>query len=37
MDMIFNLCALSAKISHTAAVIAISLIAIYGVWRLLSG
>ena len=37
MDMIFNLCALSAMISLTAAVVAISLIAIYGVWRLLSG
>ena len=37
MDLIFNLCALSAMISLTAAVIAISLIAIYGVWRLLSG
>lgn len=37
MDLIFNLCAMSAMISLTAAVVAISLIAIYGVWRLLSG
>jgi ABC-type phosphate transport system auxiliary subunit len=37
MDLIFNLCAASAMVSMTAAVVAISLIAIYGVWRLLSG
>lgn len=37
MDLIFNICAASAMVSMTAAVVAISLIAIYGVWRLLSG
>lgn len=37
MDMIFNICAASAMVSMTAAVVMISLIAIYGVWRLLSG
>ena len=37
MDLIFNFCAASAMVSMTAAVVAISLIAIYGVWRMLSG
>lgn len=37
IDLIFNICAVSAMISMTAAVVAMSIAAVYGLWRVLSG